>query len=343
MTRRYAGASWWTSSRAQDRTATAAVVAEALELRSAPMRPRVDERFARRGGPGGRGACPCRSHCSNISPRTDWRCPRRCLPRRRLEPAQWRALLRVADEETRQFVETLHPEMPPPRAGPHRGTDRACRPNRLSGSRRQRQSPAGPSLSDVVARIERRRRNRADSRRARSAGAVPAEAPALFRWECGPSGEIAWVEGAPRGPLIGRSIARVQDEDGDRVDEEVVRAFAHARAVPRCRADACRRGTRRWRMEDQRRSRVRADRRTLRRLSRHRAARIGAARRARTESVPATCSPIRIRFASWSTRSRLRSTRSSASPRSSRANISVPPISDIASARPRSSPRRACC
>ncbi|HYC64258.1 MAG TPA: histidine kinase dimerization/phospho-acceptor domain-containing protein, partial [Reyranellaceae bacterium] len=44
------------------------------------------------------------------------------------------------------------------------------------------------------------------------------------RWECGPSGEIAWVEGAPRGALIGRSIARAEDEEG--VDDHVERAFA---------------------------------------------------------------------------------------------------------------------
>ena len=52
------------------------------------------------------------------------------------------------------------------------------------------------------------------------------ESPALFRWECGPGGEIAWVEGAPRGALIGRSIAKAVESDGDRVDQEVVRAFA---------------------------------------------------------------------------------------------------------------------
>ena len=48
--------------------------------------------------------------------------------------------------------------------------------------------------------------------------------PALFRWECGAGGEIGWVEGAPRGPLVGRSIAR--GERGDGVDAEVERAFA---------------------------------------------------------------------------------------------------------------------
>jgi hypothetical protein len=85
-----------------------------------------------------------------------------------------------------------------------------------------------PSLHDVVARIERRRRNRAARQPASTTGAsaVAAGSPALFRWECGPSGEIAWVDGAPRGALIGRSIARPQDGNGDRVDQDVVRAFA---------------------------------------------------------------------------------------------------------------------
>jgi hypothetical protein len=48
----------------------------------------------------------------------------------------------------------------------------------------------------------------------------------LFKWECGPGGEIAWVEGAPRGPLIGRTIAKAAGDDGDRIDQHVVRAFA---------------------------------------------------------------------------------------------------------------------
>jgi signal transduction histidine kinase len=46
----------------------------------------------------------------------------------------------------------------------------------------------------------------------------------LFRWECGPSGEIAWVEGAPRGPLIGRSLAQPGEHNG--VDPRIQRAFA---------------------------------------------------------------------------------------------------------------------
>ena len=56
--------------------------------------------------------------------------------------------------------------------------------------------------------------------KARSAGLLlaeePAQAPAapsnvdppgLFRWECGPTGEIDWIEGGARAALIGRSLA----------------------------------------------------------------------------------------------------------------------------------------
>ena len=57
-------------------------------------------------------------------------------------------------------------------------------------------------------------------RRARNLASVPQGSPSLFRWECGPGGEIAWVDGAPRGALIGRSISRAQNGDGDKVDRK---------------------------------------------------------------------------------------------------------------------------
>lgn len=152
-----------------------------------------------------------------------------------LEPAQWRALMEHADEETRRFVETLHPELsasvedeatdalvlteeaPAPVGKPA--------PPRKPPERKPRQ-PSGPSLHDVVARIERRRRSREQVGAGEAGPAVALGAPALFRWECGPSGELSWIEGAPRGALIGRSIARGRDEAGGRVAEEVTRAFA---------------------------------------------------------------------------------------------------------------------
>jgi hypothetical protein len=137
-----------------------------------------------------------------------------------LDSAQWQPLLRLADEETRQFIEALHPEVgqvqPEPPA--------ESLPAEAAAPAQEGARPPAPSLSDVVARIERRRRAREAHRSAAAAAAAPVEAPSVFRWECGPSGEIAWVDGAPRGALIGRSIARVQN--GERVDDEVVRAFA---------------------------------------------------------------------------------------------------------------------
>jgi hypothetical protein len=89
--------------------------------------------------------------------------------------------------------------------------------------------PSGRSLSEVVARIERRRRSREPQpspQHDQGSDLPPPGAPALFRWECQPSGEIAWVDGAPRGALIGRSIARAEDESGGCIDREVARAFA---------------------------------------------------------------------------------------------------------------------
>jgi hypothetical protein len=146
-----------------------------------------------------------------------------------LDPQQWRALLDVADEETQQFIKALHPELGS--APPADLTDQLIEPVTEPEAEVPPQpsgASVGPSLHEVVARIERRRRNRAfqQTNGAASASAAPVASPALFRWECGPSGEIAWVEGAPRGPLIGRSLARAQESGGDRVGEEVARAFA---------------------------------------------------------------------------------------------------------------------
>ncbi len=149
-----------------------------------------------------------------------------------LEPAQWRALLGHADQETRRFVETLHPEL-----GAHQEPDatealveaepppKRAKPREPAAEPAKRE-PSGPSLSDVVARIERRRRNREQLTTTSAGPAQMPGAPSLFRWECGPSGEIAWIEGAPRGALIGRSLARSQDDSGGGVDEDIVRAFA---------------------------------------------------------------------------------------------------------------------
>lgn len=92
--------------------------------------------------------------------------------------------------------------------------------------------PAGPipSISEVLARIENLRQERQAVRpqpvaaSAASGRRAPESPSPLFRWECGPSGEIAWVEGVPRGPLVGRSLANPGEHNG--VDQRIQRAFA---------------------------------------------------------------------------------------------------------------------
>jgi signal transduction histidine kinase len=144
-----------------------------------------------------------------------------------LDPRQWQALIAVADDETRAFISTLHPDLSP--TVPVREAARRQPEYAEVAQAEQAIAPAGsPSLQDVIDRIERRRRLRSGQAAAEPAQspAPAAGSPALFRWECGPGGEIAWVEGAPRGPLIGRSIARQDDYGGNRLDAEVVRAFS---------------------------------------------------------------------------------------------------------------------
>lgn len=127
-----------------------------------------------------------------------------------LDAAQWRSVLAVADAETRRFIETLHPDVVP-----LAGEVAAAEPPELS-------------IGELVSRIERRRSGRAPrpAKVAPAGTAQPAAEPALFQWETGANGEIDWVEGVPRGAMIGRSLAKAVEGGGERVAKEIVRAFA---------------------------------------------------------------------------------------------------------------------
>ncbi|HEU0135479.1 MAG TPA: HAMP domain-containing sensor histidine kinase [Allosphingosinicella sp.] len=77
-------------------------------------------------------------------------------------------------------------------------------------------------IRDLVARIENFRRRRD------SAGAAAAAVPAPveeFQWETGADGVILWVEGAPRGPLVGHSIASIAERGQFGVDGQAAGAF----------------------------------------------------------------------------------------------------------------------
>ncbi|HEY0327449.1 MAG TPA: HAMP domain-containing sensor histidine kinase [Allosphingosinicella sp.] len=76
---------------------------------------------------------------------------------------------------------------------------------------------------ELVERIEAFQRNRD------AAVHDAAEAAEEFRWETGPEGVIMWVDGAPRGPLVGQSIATIGEHGHYGVDGQAAGAF-HKRA-----------------------------------------------------------------------------------------------------------------
>jgi len=129
----------------------------------------------------------------------------------RLSASEWRQVAAAASDECRKFIATMRSEA------------KANEPPHPQSGERQQES-AVPSIGDVVARIERLRKSRANDDQAAQSRPGTAEAPRLFRWECNESGEIEWVEGAPRGALVGQSIAQAGVEGG--VDRTVERAFS---------------------------------------------------------------------------------------------------------------------
>lgn len=77
-------------------------------------------------------------------------------------------------------------------------------------------------IRDLVARIENFRRRRDSAGAAAAAQPAPVEE---FQWETGPDGVILWVEGAPRGPLVGQSIASIAERGQYGVDGQAAGAF----------------------------------------------------------------------------------------------------------------------
>jgi hypothetical protein len=127
------------------------------------------------------------------------------------------ALRDAASDEVKAFLDSL---APPPVAAPEVLAEPDKPPQPVPPP--PKAEPV-PSISEVVARIERLRSSRERATAQRGPPPAPPDSPSLFRWECNPSGEIDWVEGAPRGALVGRSIAAADPEEG--VDDNVERAF----------------------------------------------------------------------------------------------------------------------
>lgn len=131
-----------------------------------------------------------------------------------LDEAGWALVLALASEEVTAFVHTLRGDVAAPPA-------------------REPEQPSAepaPSIGDMVARIERLKSRRETPQAEAETGQPPARPPEpaqlatgpnLFRWECDAAGQIGWVEGAPRGALIGRSLP---GEEG--APRDLVRAFS---------------------------------------------------------------------------------------------------------------------
>jgi len=172
-----------------------------------------------------------------------------------LRADEWQQVNDRASSESRQFIRSMHPDIPDlaPRPAIVAPTPVIEEPRPIENIPVEPQEAAAPeptpptptpapvmpipSISEVLARIENLRQDRfvrpepaptpattAVATAAPRPRRAPETAAPLFRWECGPSGEIAWVEGVPRGPLIGRSLAQPGEHNG--VDTRIQRAFA---------------------------------------------------------------------------------------------------------------------
>jgi hypothetical protein len=143
----------------------------------------------------------------------------------RLEPDQWDEIIRSSGPETAQFIRALHGKADaPPQQAPDTTTGPSIEDviNRIEALRASRAGPTGradptPQRADTEA--EQPRADREPSAASIDAGSN------LFRWECGPSGELEWVDGAPRAALIGRALVE-PGHDRESGNGEIARAFA---------------------------------------------------------------------------------------------------------------------
>jgi len=142
-----------------------------------------------------------------------------------LDEAGWATVMASASKDVTSFVQTLRGE-PSPAPAKEAPKSKAAAADQPAAEAEE----AVPSIGEMVARIERLKSKRetdgpAEDHQPPEQNALPSPArpvtgPNLFRWECDASGQIGWVEGAPRGALIGRSLPASEG-----APRELVRAF----------------------------------------------------------------------------------------------------------------------
>jgi signal transduction histidine kinase len=134
-------------------------------------------------------------------------------------------VLKAASKEVKAFVQSLRGEPAPAKEAAPKAAPAVTE----APPSAEAEEPA-PSIGDMVARIERlktRRESEGTAEETLFPGPAAPQPPAapiggsnMFRWECDASGQIGWVEGAPRGALIGRSLPASEG-----APRELVRAF----------------------------------------------------------------------------------------------------------------------
>ena len=155
-----------------------------------------------------------------------------------LDEAGWQMLAAAASADVAAFIHTIRgtsaaPHVAPEEPAPVEQTAELAADEHIAEPvpvERIAQPVAvdepAPSIGEMVARIERLKTKRGEPEPVIPPAPEWTEpaapiSPSLFRWECDASGQIEWVDGAPRGALIGRSLP---GEDG--ADRRLIRAFA---------------------------------------------------------------------------------------------------------------------
>jgi signal transduction histidine kinase len=150
----------------------------------------------------------------------------------RLSSDEWIAILPAMTQTARALLRhrrDLHPEVAQALAS--FGSSDLGIPGTVdhSAASRPRVNPAAEAgeaqIRDLVARIEAFRKQRTESGEEAEPQPNPLAPVEGFNWESGPDGVILWVEGAPRGPLIGQTIAGIAGNGQFGVDGQAAGAF----------------------------------------------------------------------------------------------------------------------
>jgi signal transduction histidine kinase len=80
-------------------------------------------------------------------------------------------------------------------------------------------------IRELVARIEAFRKSKADEPDEAASEPAAEDRLDVFRWETGSDGVILWVDDAPRGPLVGQTIASIAGPGQHGVDGQAAGAF----------------------------------------------------------------------------------------------------------------------